>query len=168
VENLHRENLSPLEEAKAFRSLMELHSFGVSSLAEHLGISKSKVSKTLSLLKLPEEVQEAVSAGDLAPSSAYEISKVESPEEQQEIVVRVKKDRFTQKDTASQVKNRKPSKQTAAPRKLVEKYRSQAGISIEVTIKKKHTAAEVVSALREIADRLERENTPEEGGKEAA
>jgi ParB family transcriptional regulator, chromosome partitioning protein len=157
VENLHRAGLSAIEEAKAFQSLMQLHNFGVNALAEHLRISKSKVSKTLSLLNLPEDIQKQVNAGDIAFSSAYEVTKVGDADEQRDLVDRVRKDKFTQKDAARHVSKNKPV--SAHPKNLVEKYRSENGIAVEVTLRRKHGTADIIAALLEIAARLEKQSS---------
>ena len=80
VENLLREDLRPIEEARAFSSLMTLHGWNGKQVAKALHLSESKVSRSLALLDLPRDIQEKVNAGDLAPRAAYEISKVPNDE----------------------------------------------------------------------------------------
>jgi len=75
VENLMREDLLPIEQAKAYKEIMDKEGWKVRELARNLHQEHSKVSKALKLLTLPENVQRAVDAGDLAPTTAYEISK---------------------------------------------------------------------------------------------
>lgn len=76
IENLLREDLRPMEEAKAFRRLMEMNGRNGKELASQLHVAPAKVSRSLALLKLPSEVQEQVASGQLASRSAYELSKV--------------------------------------------------------------------------------------------
>jgi len=61
VENLERENLNPLEEARALAGLVEAYDWSQRELADHLGKSQGWVAQRLGLLELPEVVQEAVS-----------------------------------------------------------------------------------------------------------
>lgn len=60
IENLQREELSPIEEAVAFARLLKLHDITQEELAISMGVSQSTVANKLRLLKLPEVVQEAV------------------------------------------------------------------------------------------------------------
>ena len=60
IENLQREELTPIEEAIAYSKLIELHQLTQEALAQRLGIGQSTVANKLRLLKLPEEVQEAL------------------------------------------------------------------------------------------------------------
>lgn len=60
IENLQREELSPIEEAIAYGKLLELHHLTQEALAQRLGKGQSTVANKLRLLKLPEEVQDAL------------------------------------------------------------------------------------------------------------
>ena len=60
IENLQREELSPIEEAIAYGRLLELHNLTQEALAQRLGKGQSTVANKLRLLKLPQEVQDAL------------------------------------------------------------------------------------------------------------
>ena len=60
IENLQREELSAIEEAHAYARLLELHDLTQEALAQRLGKGQSTVANKLRLLKLPEEVQQAI------------------------------------------------------------------------------------------------------------
>ncbi len=70
IENALREDLKPIEQAKAYRDLMEEEGWNGKDLAEELHLSRASVSNALSLLKLPEETQEQIESGDVAPRVA--------------------------------------------------------------------------------------------------
>jgi ParB family chromosome partitioning protein len=70
VENLQREDLSPLEEAEAYSRLMEEFGRTQASLAEAVGKSRSHVANTLRLLSLPEPVRRRLDAGELSAGHA--------------------------------------------------------------------------------------------------
>lgn len=70
VENLQRENLSPLEEAEGFRRLMEEFKNTQEELAEHVGKSRSHIANMLRLLSLPDEVKAIVDSGALSAGHA--------------------------------------------------------------------------------------------------
>lgn len=60
IENLQREELSAIEEAVAYSKLLELHNLTQEALAQRLGKSQSTIANKLRLLKLPQEIQEAL------------------------------------------------------------------------------------------------------------
>jgi ParB family chromosome partitioning protein len=66
VENLQREDLSPLEEAEAYDRLMKEFGRTQASLAEALGKSRSHIANTVRLLSLPEPVRQRLTAGELS------------------------------------------------------------------------------------------------------
>jgi ParB family chromosome partitioning protein len=70
VENLQRADLSPLEEARAFRRLTEDYAHTQEDVAEAVGKSRSHVANTLRLLALPPSVQELVESGGLSAGHA--------------------------------------------------------------------------------------------------
>jgi ParB family transcriptional regulator, chromosome partitioning protein len=82
VENALREDLKPVEQARAYRKLMEANGWASRQLAAELDVSQAAVVKALALLELPAPVQEAVEQGTLAPSIAYEVARLEGPEAQ--------------------------------------------------------------------------------------
>ncbi|AZZ53448.1 ParB/RepB/Spo0J family partition protein [Rathayibacter festucae] len=80
LENLHRAELNPLEEASAYQQL--LSDFGITqeALATRLGRSRPQISNTLRLLRLPADVQARVAAGVLSAGHARAVLSVETPE----------------------------------------------------------------------------------------
>jgi ParB family chromosome partitioning protein len=89
TENLLREDLNPMERARAFRTLMDLNGWSGNQLARELGISQSSVVHALSLLELPATVQDRVERGELAPSVGYELSKIGDADAQSEAAERI-------------------------------------------------------------------------------
>jgi ParB family chromosome partitioning protein len=70
LENLHRSNLNPLEEASAYQQLLEDFGSTQEQLADKLGRSRPQITNTLRLLKLPVTVQSKVAAGVLSAGHA--------------------------------------------------------------------------------------------------
>lgn len=89
VENCLREDLKPIEQARAFKALIDRRGWSYRQLAEALHIGPASVARALALLELPEDLQGCVTAGELAPSIAYEVSRLESPEQQREVAARI-------------------------------------------------------------------------------
>ena len=70
IENIQREDLNPIEEAQAYRRLVDEHHLTQDQIAESVGKDRSSVANTMRLLKLPHEIRENVSAGALSMGHA--------------------------------------------------------------------------------------------------
>jgi ParB family transcriptional regulator, chromosome partitioning protein len=116
IENCLREDLQPIEEAKAFASLMNLNGWTGKHVAEALRVHPSRVSRALALLKLPEEIQEQVATGVISSRSAYEISKLPSAEAQFVLAAKAAQGQLSSPQAAKAVRQRqgksKPSART--------------------------------------------------------
>ncbi|WGX96825.1 ParB/RepB/Spo0J family partition protein [Nocardioides sp. L-11A] len=89
LENLHRSNLNPLEEAAAYQQLLEDFSCTHDELAQRIGRSRPQISNTLRLLKLSPAVQRRVGAGVLSAGHARALLGVADAEQQDRLAQRV-------------------------------------------------------------------------------
>ena len=89
LENLHRSQLNPLEEAAAYSQLLEDFSCTHEQLAERIGRSRPQISNTIRLLKLSPAVQRRVAAGVISAGHARSLLAVEDPERQDRLAARV-------------------------------------------------------------------------------
>jgi ParB family chromosome partitioning protein len=89
LENLHRAQLNPLEEAAAYDQLLRDFSCTHDQLADRIGRSRPQVSNTLRLLKLSPAVQRRVAAGVLSAGHARALISVEDSEEQDRLAHRI-------------------------------------------------------------------------------
>ncbi|MDQ3155580.1 MAG: ParB/RepB/Spo0J family partition protein [Actinomycetota bacterium] len=89
LENLHRSNLNPLEEASAYQQLLEDFGCTHEELAERIGRSRPQISNTIRLLKLTPTVQRRVAAGVLSAGHARALVSVSNPEIQDRLATRV-------------------------------------------------------------------------------
>jgi ParB family chromosome partitioning protein len=85
IENLLREDLKPVEAARGFKSLMQLNKWNGKQVAQQLRIPESQVSRALALLRLPEDIQQRVDAGDIPARAAYELSKLDDEQQQRQL-----------------------------------------------------------------------------------
>ena len=76
IENCVREDLKPIEQARAYKSLMQRLGLSQRDLAEKLAVSQGQVMQALKLLELPAVVQESIDAGEVPPTIGYEIAKI--------------------------------------------------------------------------------------------
>lgn len=81
IENVQRENLNPIEEANAYKSLMTCCNYELSDVARLIGKSDSYIRNMLRLTSLSETLQAMVSRGDLSASHARTIAVAQNPEE---------------------------------------------------------------------------------------
>ena len=79
IENLQRENLSPIEEATGYKKLMNTFDYTQEDIAKIINKSRSYIANVLRLLSLPEEVQDMVNNGDLSYSIARTLVGKENP-----------------------------------------------------------------------------------------
>jgi ParB family transcriptional regulator, chromosome partitioning protein len=135
VENALREDLRPVEQAKAYRRLMETHGWSGNRLAKELAIDQASVSRALSLLELPDAVQAQVDSGALPSRTAYEIGKLGDVSEQIALAERVAAGEISREQVQSTVKARKigmsASAAAPAPRREI---RFDDGAKIVVTL----------------------------------
>ena len=89
LENLHRSELNPLEEASAYQQLLEDFGITQEELASRIGRSRPQISNTIRLLKLPLPVQQRVAAGVLTAGHARAILSVEEPEAMQRLADKI-------------------------------------------------------------------------------
>ncbi|MFH8793956.1 ParB/RepB/Spo0J family partition protein [Streptomyces sp. NPDC017941] len=89
LENLHRAQLNPLEEAAAYDQLLKDFNCTHDQLADRIGRSRPQVSNTLRLLKLSATVQRRVAAGVLSAGHARALLSVEDSEEQDRLAHRI-------------------------------------------------------------------------------
>jgi len=89
LENLHRAQLNPLEEASAYQQLLEDFGCTHDELATRIGRSRPQISNTIRLLKLGPAVQRKVAAGVLSAGHARSLLAVEDPELQDRLATRV-------------------------------------------------------------------------------
>ena len=89
LENLHRSQLNPLEEAAAYEQLLDDFSCTHEELASRIGRSRPQISNTIRLLKLSPAVQRRVAAGVISAGHARALLAVEEPELQDRLAARV-------------------------------------------------------------------------------
>jgi ParB family chromosome partitioning protein len=89
LENIHRANLNPLEEAAAYQQLLEEFGATHEELARRIGRSRPQISNTIRLLNLPAAVQRRVAAGVLSAGHARALLGLENPERQDQLAKRI-------------------------------------------------------------------------------
>lgn len=98
LENLHRSQLNPLEEASAYQQLLDDFGITQEELAARIGRSRPQISNTIRLLRLPVPVQRRIAAGVLSAGHARAILAVEDPERMQRLADRIVKEGLSVRD----------------------------------------------------------------------
>ena len=113
LENLQREDLSPIEEAKACSALLKSHSLSQQELADILGKPRPSLANTLRLLKLAPSIQAWISEGRLSVGQAKELLRIPSQKEQKRLAEKCLNSEWTVKELRKTfrppVKPRSPS-----------------------------------------------------------
>jgi ParB family chromosome partitioning protein len=133
MENLHREDLNPLEEAAAYQQLLDDFSVTHEELARRIGRSRPHISNTIRLLSLPPAVQKRVAAGVLSAGHARALLSLDDPIAQDELAHRVVAEGLS----------------VRAVEEIV-----ALGARPARALRKAGTRAPVAPALRDLADRL--------------
>ncbi|MEK5382890.1 nucleoid occlusion protein [Niallia sp. FSL W8-0635] len=103
IENLQREELSPIEEAIAYGKLLELHNLTQEALAQRLGKGQSTVANKLRLLKLPEEIQEALLNKEISERHARSMIPLKEREKQIQLLQEIIEKSLNVKQTEERV-----------------------------------------------------------------
>jgi ParB family chromosome partitioning protein len=159
VENALRQDLRPVEQARAYRTLLSARGLTHRQLADRLQIGHASIARALALLDLPEPIQAEVEAGSIAPNTAYELSKVSDPDEQATLARQaaggqLRRDEI-QERTRTQRKGRGAIK--ARPKRPTVRAIRTAAAKVTIEFRKAVEPAEILAALDEARERLRAE-----------
>lgn len=99
VENIQREDLTAIEEAKAYKKLMEMHNLKQEELAKQLGKAQSTIANKIRLLNLPETVQQAVLDRKITERHARALLRLKDEKQQLYVLKRIMERELTVKET---------------------------------------------------------------------
>ncbi|MED4071568.1 nucleoid occlusion protein [Priestia endophytica] len=103
IENLQREELTPIEEAVAYAKLIELHNLTQEALAQRLGKGQSTIANKLRLLKLPEEVQDSIRQKLITERHARALISLKIPQKQVELLHEIIEKNLNVKQTEDRI-----------------------------------------------------------------
>lgn len=147
IENLQREDLNPLDRAKAFRQLADEFGLQHKEIGQRVGKSREYVSNTLRILLLPEDMQHALESGDISEGHTRPLLMLaDKPEQQRVLFKEVVERRLTVRDT-----------EALARRAAVERVRHKALLSPDLLSLEKQLSERLGTRVR-----IERKDT---GGK---
>lgn len=155
VENLLREDIKPIEEARAFEALMTHHSWNGKQLAESLRIPRSKVSRSLALLDLPSDLQTQIDIGQLPARTAYELTKVDDVDQQRWLAEQAVSGQLTQDQAAQSVRRKKrTSKSSHRSQTQRQVFFADNGWQVTVTCQSPGTYHDMEVALQQALEEV--------------
>jgi ParB family chromosome partitioning protein len=145
IENIQRADLGPLEQADAYRQLVEEFELSHEEISARVGKSRSTITNTLRLLKLPASVQKALSEGLISEGHARALLALASPAAQGAALHSILKNNLNVRQTEDLVRRLSGEKTTALPkpeppaeiRALEERLRSALGTRVSLNPRRK-------------------------------
>lgn len=141
LENLHRSELNPLEEASAYQQLLDDFGITQEELATRIGRSRPQISNTIRLLKLPVPVQQRVAAGVLSAGHARALLSLDGPEQMQKLADKVINEDLSVRATEEAAKSlpgagsRKTKPQAGARRAYLDEVAGSLGDRLNTRVK---------------------------------
>jgi ParB family chromosome partitioning protein len=140
VENLQRDDLSPIDEAQGYRRLMEEFTLSQADVARAIGRHRATIANLLRLLKLPEEVQALVHEGKLSEGHARALLALEQPDAVIRVAKRAVADGWSVREVESRVRGegrsrgrrREPRPLTPEGRRVEEALRGRLGTDVRI------------------------------------
>lgn len=123
LENLQRENLTAIEEAYAYKAMLEKLDLTQDELAKKIGKSRSHLTNILGLLRLPSDVQQMVAESKITMGHARALSKLENPDQIKEYADQIVKDRISVRDIEELTTRKIPENNKQIIKKSNEDYK---------------------------------------------
>jgi len=105
IENIQREDISPIEEAKAFSTLIKNYNIGQDELSKRVGKNRSTIANSLRLLKMPQDMQDSLSSGEISSGHARAILSVVNPADQRILFNRIVSGAISVREAEKQAAN---------------------------------------------------------------
>ncbi len=143
IENIQRTDLNPIEEAMAYKSLIEEYNLKQDELAERVSKSRTAITNAMRLLKLADNVQDMIIEDLISAGHARALLSIDNPEEQYELAQRVMDEKLSVRDIEKIVKaknkpkieKKKNEKQEALYHDIEEKLKASIGTKVTIVAK---------------------------------
>jgi ParB family chromosome partitioning protein len=160
IENLHRRDLHPFEEASGYASLSETHGYTQQQIAATIGKSRVSITEAMSLLQIPERLREKCRRADIdARSVLLEIARLDDEDKMEEAIAQVAGG-STREDLRERKKAGATGKAKAKPFQFVFKPKD-GPYKLNISFQKSRVQKEeLISALRQVLRQLESGEIP--------
>jgi ParB family transcriptional regulator, chromosome partitioning protein len=136
IENVQRSDLNPLEEARAYKMLMDQYDYTQQQLAESIGKSRSHIANTLRLMQLPQSVLSHIESGQLSAGHARAIVATENPNDLAEQIIKlglsVRQAEDLTREQSAKSKTSSKSEKDADTRALENSLSAALGLSVSI------------------------------------
>ncbi len=116
IENIQREDLNPIDEAKSIFNIINLRGLTQEEFANKFGKSRSYITNLLGLLKLPENIQKMVINKELSASHARVLSKLDNPDQINSLAEKILKENLNVREIEALVNKDDVTKRRAMPK----------------------------------------------------
>lgn len=159
IENLQRDDLSVIEEALAYKNLLEKHQYTQEKLAGKIGKSRTHIANTMRLLALPPQVIDLVENKKIAPGHARALLGLKDPQAQIKAAQKIAKSKMSVRHTEELVRFEKDKPQdttakTAELADLEERLQKHLGAKTEINRKKQGGKIEITFYNEEDLERI--------------
>ncbi len=161
IENLQRENLNPIEEAHAYRSLIEEYNMTQEEVAQTIGKSRSYISNTIRLLNLDKEIIDYISKGQITSGHGRALLGIKNKEERLKAAKLIVEEKINVRQIEDMAKNKEKakSKKKALERdpfiqEIEESLMRVLGTKVKLTLKKNGGKIEIDFYSNEDLDRI--------------
>lgn len=155
VENIQRENLSPIEEALAYQQLLDTQNLTQEQLAQKVGKKQSTIANKLRLLQLPMTVQEAVRRRDITERHARALLKLDTTAKQNNMLREIMDKGLNVEQTEQKIKSKIEPKKPKAKTKSISQNLKIAMNTIQQAIQMVEQAGvEVIADTQELEDEV--------------
>ncbi len=118
IENIQRQNLNPIEEAKAYQCLAQKYELTQEKISEVLGKARVTVSNTLRLLKLPQEVQDDIKNNRISYAHGRTLLEVQDENKQRQLAREVITNKLSVRELENLIKGMRPKKEKTAKKAI--------------------------------------------------
>ena len=146
IENIQRQDLNPIEEARAYRRLLDEHSLRQEDVALRVGKSRSQIANTVRLLELPIAIQDAVRSGSLSATAARTLLSFDTPDEQMQWWQRMSKEKMSVHEIEEAVHRTQGKRRVTIPNANIEADEAvlRGVLGTKVSIKKRGDSGTIV------------------------
>lgn len=172
VENALREDLKPIEQARAYEALLMARGLSQRQLAERLQIGHASIARALALLDLPVTIQESVDQGKIAPNTAYELSKIDDARVQANLAREAAEGRLRRDEVKTRApipgKGRGPARSKSKARRITSRVVRTVSARVTIELKKGEGLQAILAAAEDAVRLLRDEIDDSRQGSEAA
>jgi ParB family chromosome partitioning protein len=154
IENLHRKDLHPFEEAEGYSGLAQRHGYTQQQVADAIGKSRVSVTEAMSLLDIPEDLRDECRRADISKSVLLEVARLKDPEKMRNAIAKAATG-STRDDLRAQKKDE--STGSGRPKRFAFVYRPKGGpFKLALSFAKSRVEkAELVQVLKDVIKQLE-------------